>query len=74
MFSLREENKHLLEQRAEKEALLKRLAAEYTLLGKDCEREKMFSAAIANYKKALELYPDAIEPQRRIKKLEKNHQ
>ena len=74
LFSLREENKHLLEQRAEKEALLKRLAAEYTLLGKDCEREKMFSAAIANYKKALELYPDAIEPKRRIKKLEKNHQ
>ena len=45
-------------------------AAEYTLMGKDCEREGMPDAAIANYKKALYLYPDAPEPKRRLKKLE----
>ena len=49
--------------------LLKRLAAEYVLLGKECEHEHMLDAAIRNYQKALDLYPDAFEAQRRIKKL-----
>ena len=49
--------------------LLKRLAAEYVLLGKECEHEHMTDAAIRNYQKALDLYPDAFEAQRRIKKL-----
>lgn len=49
----------------------KRLAAEYTLLGKECEQEKMREAAIANYKKALKLYPEAKEPKNRLKSLEK---
>jgi hypothetical protein len=40
-------------------------------MGKDCEREGMPDAAIANYRKALELWPDAKEPQRRIKKLQR---
>ncbi len=48
---------------------LKRLAAEYVLLGKECEKEHMDMAAIRNYEKALSLYPDAFEAQRRIKKL-----
>ena len=50
---------------------MKKLAAEYTLLGKECEEEHMTDAAIANYAKALELYPEAYEAQRRIKKLKK---
>ena len=49
--------------------LLKRLAAEYVMLGKECEHEHMLDAAIRNYQKALDLYPDAFEAQRRIKKL-----
>lgn len=49
--------------------LMKRLAAEYTLLGKECEAEHMTEAAIRNYEKALELYPEAREAKRRLKKL-----
>ena len=50
---------------------LKRLAAEYTILGRECEREHMSEAAIRNYQKALELYPDAGDAKRRLKKLQK---
>ena len=53
----------------QREELLKRLAAEYVLLGKECEQEHMTEAAIRNYEKALSLYPEAFEAQRRIKKL-----
>lgn len=56
------------EAEAQKQTLLK-LSVEYTLMGKECEREKMYEAAIANYKKALELYPEAQDPKRRIEKL-----
>lgn len=52
-----------------REALLKRLAVEYTLLGKECEQEQMTEAAIRNYEKALELCPDHPEALRRLKKL-----
>lgn len=52
-----------------REEQLKRLAAEYVMLGKECEAEHMKDAAIRNYQKALELYPDAYEAQRRLKKL-----
>ena len=55
----------------QKEETLKRLAAEYVLLGRECEHEHMPEAAIRNYEKALELYPDATEALRRIKKLKK---
>ena len=61
------------EEQQRQKNLLKRLAAEYTLMGKECEREGMPDAAIANYKKALSLYPEAPEPKRRLKKLEKNN-
>jgi len=50
---------------------LKRLAAEYTILGRECEHEHMPEAAIRNYQKALELYPDAGDAKRRLKKLQK---
>lgn len=52
---------------------LKLLAAEYTLMGKECEREEMFDAAIRNYTKALELYKDAGDARRRLEKLISNH-
>ena len=54
-----------------REDLLKRLAVEYTLLGKECEQEQMTDAAIRNYEKALELYPDAPEAKRRLKTLKR---
>ena len=53
-----------------KQELLKRLAAEYTILGRECEHEHMTEAAIRNYEKALELYPDAGDARRRLKKLQ----
>ena len=66
----RAEIEQLREEHKQREQLLKRLAAEYTLLGKECEREDMREAAINNYRKALELYPEAQEPKRRLKKLQ----
>ncbi len=54
-----------------KQDLLKRLAAEYTILGRECEHEHMNEAAIRNYEKALELYPDANDARRRLAKLQK---
>lgn len=68
---LKEENKRLKEQQKKQEDYLKKLAVEYTLLGKECEKEGMEDAAINNYKKAIELYPSAPEAKRRLKKLEK---
>ena len=70
MSNVRKENQILREERKRQQSFLKKLSVEYTSLGKDCEREGMTDAAIANYKKALYLYPDAPEPKRRLKKLE----
>ena len=47
------------EAEAQKQRLLQ-LSVEYTLMGKECEREKMYEAAIANYKKALDLFIPSI--------------
>nr|WP_308534671.1 AAA family ATPase [uncultured Prevotella sp.] len=66
---LKDENKALKEQQARQAQLLKRLSAEYVIMGKDCEKEGMTSAAINNYKKALELYPDNPSAKRKLKKL-----
>ena len=57
----------------QKNELLKRLAAEYTILGRECEHEHMTDAAIRNYEKALELYPDANDARRRLKKLQRTN-
>ena len=62
----------LRKEKAERDKTLKRLAAEYTLLGKECEQEHMSDAAIRNYQKALELYPDATEANRRLKRITKS--
>lgn len=67
----REEITRLNEEKRKQEDFLKRLAVEYTLLGKECEKEDMREAAINNYRKALELYPEAPEAKRRLQQLEK---
>ena len=69
--TLREENNRLKEDKEKQDKFLKRLAVEYTMLGKECEKEHMDSAAIANYEKALQLCPDVPEAKRRLKKLKK---
>lgn len=66
--TLREENERLRDQQREKEKLLKRLSAEYVMMGKECEREGMKDAALRNYQKALELCPEHPEAKKRIKK------
>lgn len=68
---LKDENERLESVIKQQQGLMKRLAAEYTLLGKECEKEHMTDAAIANYRKALELYPEANEPKQRLDKLSK---
>lgn len=73
---LREENDRLREvirqkdeEKKKQEDFLKKLATEYNLLGKECEKEGMKTAAINNYKKALQLWPDFPEAKRRMEKL-----
>ena len=61
----------LKEEKQKKDEILKRLAAEYTIMGRECEHEKMTDAAIRNYEKALELYPDAGDARKRLSKLKK---
>ena len=53
--------------------MLKRLSAEYTLMGKECEHEHMTEAAIANYQKALDLYPEAYDAKNRLEKINKKN-
>lgn len=60
----------LLDERKKKEKLLKRIAAEFSILGKECVAMNEPEAAIANYKKALELYPTE-EVKKQIKRLSK---
>ena len=60
------------EERNKLEDYLKKLATEFVILGKECEKENMKGAAINNYKNALELYPTHPEAMRRLKKINKN--
>lgn len=69
--NLRNKNAALEQKMEEQQDYLRELSTEYVILGKDCEREGMPRAALANYRKALKLCPDNPEAQRRIKKLEK---
>lgn len=68
---LEKENESLQAELKRREKLMKRLAAEYTMLGKECEAEHMSEAAARNYEKALELYPEAHEARRRLEKIQK---
>jgi len=63
---LQEEKERLIEEIKKKDEFLKQLAVEYIVLGKECEHEHMYEAAIRNYEKALKLYPEANEAKRRI--------
>ena len=64
---LREVIKQKDEEKKKQEKFLKRLATEYVIMGKECEKEGMKEAAITNYKKALTLYPSHPEAKRRLK-------
>jgi tetratricopeptide (TPR) repeat protein len=68
--TLKQEIVDLKKEKKKKENFLKRLAVEYTVLGNECVGMNEPAAAIANYKKALELYPTE-EIKKRIKELEK---
>ena len=66
---LREVIKQKDEEKKKQEKFLKRLATEYVIMGKECEKEGMKEAAITNYKKALTLYPSHPDAKRRLKHL-----
>ena len=55
---LRRENEALRQQQRAHEDFLKQLSVEYVMMGKECEKEGMREAAIANYEKAVRLYED----------------
>lgn len=57
----------------QKEAYMKKLAVEYVMMGRECEKEGFREAAIRNFEKALELCPDIPEAKRRLKKLNKSN-
>lgn len=63
---LHEEKRLLTEEIKRKDEFMKQLAVEYIVLGKECEHEHMYEAAIRNYEKAMKLYPDSNEAKRRI--------
>lgn len=66
---LKAENATLIAHQKEKEELLKRLSAEYVVMGKECEKEGMTEAAKSNYQKALDLFPDNPQAKHRLKRL-----
>ncbi|SFG09516.1 AAA family ATPase [Prevotella sp. KH2C16] len=68
----KEEIRKLKAEARKKEDFLKRLAVEYVQMGRDCEKEDFQEAAIKNYEKALELYPDIPEAKRKLKRLRKS--
>lgn len=66
------EIEHLKSEIKSKEKFLKKLAVEYVVMGRECEKEHFTEAAIRNFEKALELSPDIPEAKRRLKKLKKD--
>ena len=71
---LKRENKRIIDELNQHNRFLKELAVEYTMMGRECEKEHFFEAAIKNYEKALKLCPDYPEPRKRIEKLNKSTQ
>lgn len=51
--------------------MMRRLAAEYVSMARECEKERMWDAAVKNYEKALKLYPEAIDAAKRLEKAKK---
>lgn len=70
ILKLQEEIVELKRSVREREEYLKTLSTEYVIMGKECERENMTTAAIANYQKALRLCPEHPDAQRRLSKLQ----
>lgn len=66
LHELQEKIVKLKREAKKKEEYLKELATEYVIMGKDCEHEKMTTAAIANYQKALRLCPEHPDAIRRL--------
>lgn len=66
----RQQIEQLQEEAKTREHFLKKLAVEYLVMGKECEHEGMRDAAIRNYQKAVSLFPDFPEAQKRLKSLE----
>ena len=69
---LRRENEALRQQQRAHEDFLKQLSVEYVMMGKECEKEGMREAAIANYEKAIKLYEDNPIARGRLEKLCRN--
>ena len=67
--TLKAENETLKKELKKQHSFLKKLAVEYFMMGRECEKEGFRDAAKRNYEKALELYPDYPEVIRRLKKL-----
>lgn len=61
----------LKEKEKKTKEFLKHLAAEYVIMGKECEHEGITEAAIRNYEKALKLYPEYPHIAEKLKKLKK---
>lgn len=72
MHELRKEIVALHKKEEERGIFLMELATEYVIMGKECEREQMPTAAISNYEKALRLYPDHPDAKRQLEKLKGN--
>lgn len=68
---LKKQKEELEKEIEQQKDYLEQLSVEYILMGKECEHEKMWDAAIANYKKALKLRPDSLEAKKRLKMLRK---
>ena len=68
---LKNEKQQLADQLKRREKLIRSLAVEYNMMGKECEEEGMTDAAMRNYEKALALCPDYLEPGKRLKKIKK---
>ena len=66
---LKRENKRIKNELNQYNLFLKELAVEYTMMGRECEKEHFFEAAIKNYEKAVKLCPDYLEPRKRIEKI-----
>ena len=70
---LKKQKKELEKEIEQQKDYLEQLSVEYILMGKECEHEKMWDAAIANYKKALKLRPDSLEAKKRLQSLRKRN-
>lgn len=69
---LRSEIIALKRKEKERNKFLEELATEYVIMGHECERESMPTAAISNYEKALRLCPNHPDAKKRIEEINSN--